>query len=52
MEFTENSAPGDNWFNNWPDYPSVILNDGHISAHWSQMTHVGTYDYEIQVSER
>lgn len=43
-------AEGDNWFVNWADFPSVIENNGHLTAHWLQKSDLGTFDYDVRVS--
>lgn len=41
---------GDNWFNNWADYPSVILQGDRVHAHWLEKTGTGNYDYRIRIT--
>lgn len=43
-------AEGDNWFVNWADFPSVIENNGHFTAHWLQKSDMGTFDYDVRMS--
>lgn len=44
-------SEGDNWFVNWADFPSIIANEGVLSAHWLQKRAEGTYDYDIRISQ-
>lgn len=45
------AAEGENWFNNWADFPSVIaLPDGALASHWLVKSGPGTYAYDVQVS--
>ena len=43
-------ASGNNWFVNWADFPSLVVNKQQMGAHWLQKSKEGTYDYDIQVS--
>ena len=47
-------AEGDNWFVNWADFPSISSyqnNDDHLVAHWLQKSDVGTFDYDVRMSQ-
>jgi len=41
---------GDNWFVNWADFPSLVVNDNTMTAHWLQMSAEGTYDYDVKAT--
>ncbi len=41
---------GDNWFNNWADFPSLLVNNDTMAAHWLSMSTEGTYDYDIKAA--
>lgn len=43
-------AEGNNWFLNWADFPSIIENEGEVTAHWLQKSDVGTFDYDVRVA--
>ena len=43
-------AEGDNWFVNWADFPSLVVNQNSMTAHWLQMSAEGTYDYDVRAS--
>ncbi len=43
-------AKGNDWFVNWADYPSLMINNEQMAAHWLQKSDQGTYDYDIRVS--
>ena len=43
-------SSGENWFNNWADFPSLMVNDDNMAAHWLSMSAEGTYDYDIKVA--
>ncbi len=43
-------AEGDNWFVNWADFPSLLVNGNQMAAHWLQKSDLGTYDYDVRVS--
>jgi hypothetical protein len=30
-------SQGDNWFNNWADFPSLLVNENNMTAHWLGM---------------
>ena len=34
-------SSGDNWFNNWADFPSLLVNDDNMAAHWLSMSAEG-----------
>lgn len=42
-------AEGSNWFVNWADFPSLIVNENVFSAHWLQKRAAGTYDYDVRI---
>ena len=42
-------ASGNNWFINWADFPSLIVNGDHMAAHWLQKSKSGTYDYDVRM---
>ncbi|MFY0593827.1 sialidase family protein [Roseivirga sp.] len=44
-------SEGENWFVNWADFPSIIENNGTLSAHWLEKRAEGTYDYDVKVSQ-
>jgi len=41
---------GDNWFNNWADFPSLLVNNDTMAAHWLSMSAEGSYDYDIKAA--
>jgi len=41
---------GDNWFVNWADFPSLIVGEDYMAAHWLQKRDAGTYDYDVRIS--
>jgi len=43
-------SSGDNWFNNWADFPSLLVNADNMAAHWLSMSAEGSYDYDIKVA--
>ncbi len=43
-------ATGNDWFVNWADFPSLIVNEEQMAAHWLQKRDEGTYDYDVRVS--
>lgn len=42
---------GNDWFVNWADFPSLLVNDNWLAAHWLQKSTLGTYDYDIRISQ-
>lgn len=44
-------AEGSNWFVNWADFPSLIVNGEVFSAHWLQKRAAGTYDYDVRIAQ-
>lgn len=44
-------AEGSNWFVNWADFPSLIVNGDQFSAHWLQKRAAGTYDYDVRIAQ-
>jgi hypothetical protein len=44
-------ASGNNWFVNWADFPSMIVNGNTFSAHWLQKRAAGTYDYDVRIAQ-
>ncbi len=47
----KNIAKGNNWFVNWADFPSLVANGDHLTAHWLQKRAAGTYDYDIYIAQ-
>lgn len=43
-------ASGSNWFNNWADFPSVVIHKDFITAHFLQKSASGTYDYDVKLT--
>ncbi len=43
-------ALGNNWFVNWADFPSLMVNGDHMAAHWLQKSNLGTYDYDVRLA--
>jgi hypothetical protein len=43
-------ASGNNWFNNWADFPSVVVKDKNITGHFLQKSASGTYDYDVKLT--
>ncbi len=43
-------SQGDDWFNNWADFPSLVVNESSMAAHWLRMSADGAYDYDIQAA--
>jgi hypothetical protein len=43
-------ASGSNWFNNWADFPSVVMNKDAITAHFLQKSARGAYDYDVKLT--
>ena len=43
-------ARGDDWFNNWADFPSLAVNEDSMAAHWLRMSAEGTYDYDVKAA--
>lgn len=43
-------ASGTNWFNNWADFPSVVIKDNHITGHFLQKSASGNYDYDVKLT--
>ncbi|NUW69452.1 exo-alpha-sialidase [Vibrio coralliilyticus] len=41
---------GSNWFNNWADYPSVLVDGDKVRAHWLEKTNSGKYDYRVRIT--
>lgn len=44
------SGPKGSWFVNWADFPSLLVNNQHIVAHWLERTGTGRYAYAVRVS--
>lgn len=42
-------SEGDNWFVNWADFPSLIVNNEIMAAHWLQKSNEGSYDYDVRM---
>lgn len=43
-------AQGDDWFVNWADFPSLVVNEDTMAAHWLRMSAKGTYDYDVNAA--
>ena len=43
-------AAGNDWFVNWADFPSLLVWDRGMAAHWLQRSGRGRYSYEVRVS--
>jgi thiol-disulfide isomerase/thioredoxin len=43
-------AAGDDWFNNWADFPSLVVNEDSMAAHWLRMSAKGSYDYDVKAA--
>lgn len=43
-------AQGDDWFINWADFPSLVVNDNSMAAHWLRLSSDGTYDYDVNAT--
>jgi len=43
-------AKGSDWFVNWADFPSLVVHDDYMAAHWLVKSDKGTYDYDVNVS--
>ncbi len=43
-------ASGNNWFNNWADFPSVVIRDNKVTGHFLQKSASGTYDYDVKLT--
>lgn len=43
-------SEGDNWFVNWADFPSLIVHNELMVAHWLQKRDEGTYDYDVRMA--
>lgn len=43
-------AQGNDWFINWADFPSLVVNDNSMAAHWLRMSSAGTYDYDVNAT--
>jgi thiol-disulfide isomerase/thioredoxin len=41
---------GDDWFVNWADFPSLVVNEDTMAAHWLRMSAQGTYDYDVNAT--
>ena len=45
---------GTDWFVNWADFPAMAVSgadDRHMAAHWLAKSDVGTFDYDIVLSQ-
>src|SRR5690606_14235883 len=42
---------GDDWFVNWADFPSLVVNDHWMAAHWLQNRGAGVYDYDVHITQ-
>lgn len=47
---SQSIATGDDWFVNWADFPSLMVNGEQMAAHWLQKSEEGTYDYDVKLS--
>lgn len=45
-------AQGENWFVNWADFPSIVVNGDWMAAHWLQYRGAGVYQYDVQMAIR
>ncbi len=43
-------ARGDDWFVNWADFPSLVVNEDSMAAHWLRMSAEGSYDYDVNAT--
>lgn len=43
-------AQGDDWFVNWADFPSLVVNEDSMAAHWLRMSAKGSYDYDVNAA--
>ncbi|MCG9599318.1 hypothetical protein L1D15_21770 [Vibrio sp. Isolate25] len=43
-------SSGSNWFNNWADFPSVLVEGDKVRAHWLEKTNSGKYDYRVRIT--
>jgi thiol-disulfide isomerase/thioredoxin len=43
-------ARGQDWFINWADFPSLVVNEGSMTAHWLRKSAEGAYDYDVRAS--
>jgi hypothetical protein len=41
----------DNWFVNWADFPSLVVNGNWMAAHWLQYRGAGVYDYDVHLAQ-
>lgn len=41
---------GDDWFINWADFPSLVVNEDAMAAHWLRRSAQGTYDYDVNAA--
>jgi len=42
---------GDDWFVNWADFPSLVVNGHWMAAHWLQYRGAGVYDYDVHITQ-
>lgn len=43
-------AKGNNWFNNWADFPTIVANNGNIFTNYLEKSAPDTYTYDIKVN--
>lgn len=43
-------AQDSEWFVNWADFPSLVVNEDFMAAHWLAKSAEGTYDYNVNVA--
>ena len=44
-------AESENWFVNWADYPSLVVSNNNIAAHWLEKKTPATFDYDVHISQ-
>ncbi len=42
-------SQGGNWFNNWADFPSLLVNENNMTAHWLKMNDKG-HSYHVSAA--
>jgi len=43
-------AQGNDWFVNWADFPSLVVNEDTMAAHWLRKSAAGSYDYDVRAA--
>ncbi|WPP50182.1 sialidase family protein [Catalinimonas niigatensis] len=43
-------AQDSGWFVNWADFPSLVVHENFMAAHWLAKSAGGTYDYDVKVA--